>query len=240
MLRGSFYTSYPNPTPERISNIKLATQALNNTVVDVGGEFSFNERVGERTERRGYKKAKIIVGGEFVDGVGGGVCQVSTTLYNAILVSGLWVSEYHAHSLAVGYVAPSFDAMVNSGGADLRFINNTYNPIIIKAKADESTVRIEIYGEKVTEKYIRKSVKIEDIPAPEDEEIEDEKGEYPDLYEGEYRYIRYGKSGIISEGYIVVIENGKVKEERRIRKDRYNGVKGIKVKGRAEREEEKR
>jgi vancomycin resistance protein YoaR len=68
-------------------------------VVDVGGEFSFNLTVGKRTEKRGYKTAKIIVNGEFVDGVGGGVCQVSSTLYNAVLLAGLNVIEYHPHSL---------------------------------------------------------------------------------------------------------------------------------------------
>ena len=147
VLRSKFFTSYPSSTEERKSNIKLAAKSLDYAFVDVGGEFSFNQTVGARTEKRGYKTAKIIVGGEFVDGVGGGVCQVSTTLYNAVLLAGLKVTEFHAHSLPVSYVAPSFDAMVNSGSADLKFINNTHNPVYIRAFADDATLTIEIYGE---------------------------------------------------------------------------------------------
>jgi hypothetical protein len=146
--------------------------------VDVNGEFSFNKTVGARTEKNGYKVSKIIVGGEFVDGVGGGVCQVSTTLYNAVLLAGLNITECHPHSLPVSYVAPSFDAMVNSGSSDLRFINNTYNPIIIKAFADGTTLKIEIWGEPLLVNYSRQSVVTGEIPAPKEQEVLDEKGEY--------------------------------------------------------------
>ncbi|MBR1984094.1 MAG: VanW family protein [Clostridia bacterium] len=152
-LRASFYTSYPASTEERKNNIKVASKSLDNVFVDSNSEFSFNDTVGPRTVNRGYKTAKIIFGGQFVDGVGGGVCQVSTTLYNAVLLAGLLISEYHPHSLAVSYVAPSFDAMVNSGSADLKFINNTHNPIIIKSHADDASIKIEIYGEPMLEKY---------------------------------------------------------------------------------------
>ena len=113
VLRAEFSTNYSSSTDARKFNVALASKTLDNTLVDINGEFSFNYTVGERTERRGYKKAKIIVGGEFVDGVGGGVCQVSTTLYNAVLLAGLKIIECHPHSLPVSYVAPSFDAMVN-------------------------------------------------------------------------------------------------------------------------------
>ena len=84
VLRAEFCTYYSSSTSERKHNITLATKALDNTFIDVGAEFSFNLTVGERTVKRGYKTSKIIVAGEFVDGVGGGVCQVSTTLYNAV------------------------------------------------------------------------------------------------------------------------------------------------------------
>jgi vancomycin resistance protein YoaR len=145
--RAVFSTSYETSSSERKHNIALASKSLNNTIVDVGAEFSFNMTVGARTEKRGYKTAKIISGGEFVDGVGGGVCQVSTTLYNAVVRAGLMVTEYHPHSLQVSYVLPSTDAMVNSGSADLRFVNNTNNPIIIKTTATNTTITIKIVGE---------------------------------------------------------------------------------------------
>ena len=234
-LRSEFYTSYGSSSEERKSNIKLASKALNNVMVDVGGEFSFNLTVGERTEKRGYKTAKIIVNGEFVDGVGGGVCQVSSTLYNAVILAGLTVSEYHSHSLPVSYVAPSFDAMVNSGSADLRFINNTDNPIIINTIADGSKLTVKIYGQPLSVKYERKSVIVEEIPAPDAEEVFDDNGEYPDLYEGDSMFLRYGKVGYKSEGYLITIKNGKKISEKKIRSDRYAPTKGLVIYGRAQR-----
>ena len=232
-LRSSFYTTYATSTDERKSNIALAAKSLNGTFVDVGAEFSFNRTVGERTVKRGYKVAKIIVGGEFVDGVGGGVCQVSTTLYNAILLAGLKITEYHAHSLPVSYVAPSFDAMVNSGSADLRFINDTFNPIIIYAHADGQRLLIEIHGQKQNLSIERYSVVTERIPCEKEQVIVDEKGEYPDLFVGEYRFIKYGKAGYKSEGYIVAKKDGKVMFNRKIRSDKYNSTRGIVVYGTA-------
>ncbi len=235
VLRAEFFTTYSSSQEERKNNIYLATKSLNNTLVDVGGEFSFNKTVGERTEKRGYKTAKIIFNGKFIDGVGGGVCQVSSTLYNAVLLAGLKVIEVHPHSLPVGYVAPSFDAMVNSATADLRFVNNTYNPIIIKAIADGDRVKIQIYGEKMNYVIQRKSEITSIIPAPTEDVLIDEKGEYPDLCEGEERVILYSKEGLNSEGYIIKKANGKA-EKIRIRKDKYNPLRGLIIRGKAKKE----
>ena len=231
VLRSEFYTSYPSSTDERKTNIKLAASKLNNCFIDVNGEFSFNLTVGERTEARGFKKAKIIIDGEFVDGVGGGVCQVSTTLYNAVLLAGLDIIEYHPHSLPVSYVAPSFDAMVNSGWADLKFVNNTNNPIIINALADDSTLTIKIYGEQLTEKYVRKSVVTGEILPPSDKIIDADSLEYEHLYEDEFMRIKYGKAGLTSEGYIMVMKDGKLSNVKKIRSDKYNPTRGVLVKG---------
>lgn len=230
-VRSEFYTSYTVSSEERKNNIFVASKALNNYLVDVGAEFSFNLVVGARTEARGYKKAKIIVGGKFVDGIGGGVCQVSTTLYNAVLLAGLPVTEYHTHSLPVSYIAPSFDAMVNSGSADLRFVNNTYNPIIIQTTATESTLTIRILGEPMQEKYVRKSVIIEQLLPPKEEEMIDVNGEYLDLFEGERRVVSYSKAGYKSEGYLIKLKNGKPTQMYKIRSDVYGGVKGLIVIG---------
>jgi hypothetical protein len=237
VLRAQFYTTYKTSTLERKHNIKLASSSLNNTFVDVGKEFSFNQTVGERTEKRGYKNSKIIVGGEFVDGVGGGVCQVSTTLYNALLLAGLKIIEYHPHSLSVSYVAPSFDAMVNSNTADLKFINNTHNPIIIKTVADGEKIKVEIYGEEMQEKYFRKSEIINTIEPPEYEVVFDEKGEFPDLYEGESRVMKYQKEGCKSVGYLIVIKNGVQKGIKKIRSDSYAPIRGKIVYGKAVKEQ---
>ncbi len=228
VLRSQFYTSYPSSTSERKHNIKLASESINNTFVDVGGEFSFNRVVGKRTQQRGYKTAKIISNGTFVDGIGGGVCQVSTTLYNAVLLSGLKIIEYHPHSLSVSYVAPSFDAMVSSV-SDFKFINNTHNPIIIKSHADDSTIKISIYGEKMAEKYIRKSIVTETINPPENQIIYVDENEYPELALGQSMVIQFAKNGLVSEGVLIKLINGKIIESKTIRRDKYKAIQGIEV-----------
>lgn len=238
VLRSSFYTTYSNSSEERKCNVKIASKSIDNTLVDIGGEFSFNKTVGARTVNKGYKNAKIIVNGEFVDGIGGGVCQVSTTLYNAILLAGLEIIEYHPHSLPVSYVAPSFDAMVNSGSADLRFINNTHNPIIIKTYADGNVLKIEVYGEPMKEKLVRQSRIVEEIPAPPEQVLYDEKGEYPELYEGQKMVVKYGKPGYKSEGYLIVSKNEKIVKVKKIRTDKYNAMQGVIVYGSAISEKE--
>ena len=237
VCRAEFSTDYSKSTLERKHNIALAAKALDNVFLDVNGEFSFNTAVGARTEKRGYKSAKIIVNGEFVLGVGGGVCQVSTTLYNAAIRAGLKITEAHAHSLAVSYVKPSCDAMVNSGSADLRFINTTHNPVIIKSTADGEKLTFRIYGEPMAEKYQLKSVIKQEI-LPEYTVISDKKGEYPDLFSGEKRIINYGKKGYISEGYLVQIVNGKVVSSTRLRRDKYLAIGGVIIEGTTPRLEE--
>lgn len=235
-IRSEFFTSYPTSSVERKHNIKTAAAALDKTFVDVGGEFSFNFTVGERTEKRGYKKAKIIVGGKFTDGVGGGVCQVSTTLYNAVLLAGLTVTEYHPHSLPVSYVAPSFDAMVNSGSADLKFCNDTHNPVVVRVFADDAVIRVCIFGEPMTEKYVRQSRITEEIPSTVYEVVKDEKGDYPELFEGERKVLSYGRNGYKSEGLLIKTLNGKPVSSKLIRVDKYNAVKTVLIEGTRTRE----
>ena len=233
VLRASFYTSYASSSLERKSNIKLSAKAIDNAFIDVNGEFSFNKVVGERTEKRGYKSAKIILNGEFVDGVGGGVCQVSTTLYNAVLLAGLKILEHHAHSLPVSYVQPSFDAMVNSSFADLKFMNNTKNPVYLKATADDEKIKISVYGEPMDYKVKRVSKVIDKVEPLPEQIIVDEKKEYPKLKFGEKMFLRYAKEGLKSEGYLEKIVDGKVIERTKIRKDKYNAVRGLIIIGTA-------
>lgn len=230
-LRAEFFTSYPTSTEERKHNIKTAATSLDKTFVDIGGEFSFNLTVGERTEAHGYKKAKVISRGRFEEGVGGGVCQVSTTLYNAVLLAGLTVTEYHPHSLPVSYIAPSFDAMVSFGSADFKFYNDTHNPIIIKVYADNSTIKIQIYGEPMTEKYVRQSRIIEEIPSEAYELLIDDKNEFPELGNGERKILRYGRNGYKSEGILIKLINGKPVATKLLRTDKYDPIKTVIVEG---------
>ena len=143
-LLASFTTYFDSSNLSRTSNIRLASSFLNGSVVPAGKTISFNDTVGERKKSRGFLSAKIIENGEFTDGVGGGVCQVSTTLYNAALLSGLKIEEYHPHSLAVSYVPPSRDAMVSGRACDLKISNPFNEPVYIRASVSGGSVRFEI------------------------------------------------------------------------------------------------
>ncbi len=231
VFRGRFYTSFSTSTEERKNNIEVASKALNNTLVAPSEEFSFNKTVGERTEKRGYKQAKIIVNGKFVDGIGGGVCQVSTTLYNALLLSGMQITEYHPHSLPVRYIAPSFDAMVNSGSADLRFINNTHNPVLIKTRVDSDCLFVEIYGEPMIETYEQEYKITEEISPQPDEITKDLENLFPELYEGQKKYLIYPKCGYKSQGFLIKKVNGKKVWSKLIRNDCYKATRGVIVEG---------
>lgn len=227
--RATFSTFYGSSKEERKWNIALASKAINNFLLDAGAEFSFNRTVGDRTEQRGYKQAKIIVNGEFVDGVGGGVCQVSTTLYNAVILAGLKITEYHPHTLSVSYVSPSLDAMVNSGTSDLRFVNDTDFPIIIKAVTNGEVLKISISGKKSKYRYKVLSEIIEEIPAEYKKMIDD--GKYPNLCVGEEKILTYAKNGIKSRAYLIKYKGDKVLQKRIIRIDYYKPLSGLIVIG---------
>jgi len=222
-LISKFSTSIKNSSKDRIHNIKLACEKINGTVIDIKSVFSFNKVVGERTKKAGYKSAKIIENGEFVEGIGGGVCQVSTTLYNAILLAGLTVLEYHPHSLKVGYVPASLDAMVSYPYADLKFFNQTNLPIYVKMQIDAYEITAKIYGEKTNATYKTESVIVNRLPPNEPDIIEEE------IYQGEEseEFITYPIFGTESESYLIKYLGDKVIEKTRIRKDKYKSVKGV-------------
>lgn len=153
-----FTTYFDCENSPRVSNIRLAGDKISGTVLEPGESFSFNGTVGPRTVKNGFKNAKVIENGRFVCGIGGGVCQVSTTLYNAALLAGLRVTEYHPHSLAVSYVKPSRDAMVSGEYCDLKFCNTTDCPVYIRVLTGLYYTRCEIYGKSDGVEYSLESV----------------------------------------------------------------------------------
>lgn len=197
--RAKFSTNYNTSSASRKHNIELAVSKINGRVVRPNGVFSFNEVVGERTEENGFQNAVVIENGQFVEGVGGGVCQVSSTLYNCALLSGVKVIERRAHSVASSYVEPSFDAMVSGTSFDLKFVNDTPGNLYIKAVADGNNISFTFFGEKPKYRYERVSVILTEIPPEEDEIIFDSQ-----MFEGETVIVRKAKSGIKSEGYLVL------------------------------------
>lgn len=233
-LRGHFYTTYSSSTAERKHNIEKALAVFDGLRIMPNEVLSFNNTTGVRSEANGYKGAKIIANGKFEDGVGGGVCQASTTLYNACLVSGLQIEEVNQHSLKVGYIAPSFDAMVNYGSSDLKIKNSTNLPITIATKCDGNRCEVFIYGEQNPYKIVRRSEQIKEIEPKEDiiVSIEDYKGNI-DITDGEEKYANYPKKGLVSEGYLDYYQNDCLVATKKIRKNTYNASQGIKVVGKA-------
>lgn len=144
-LWGSYETILAD-IPDRTENVRLASSFINGLILGPGEEFSFNERVGPRIKERGFRVAQIIAGGGFRPGVGGGVCQVSSTLYNAVRLAGLKITERHPHSLKVAYVPDGDDATVYYGSKDFRFANNSSSIILLRAKVVDLKLQILVYG----------------------------------------------------------------------------------------------
>lgn len=209
-----FSTYYGDSSENRKHNIALAAGLIDGTVVLPEDEFSFNDTVGGRTAARGFKTAYIIENGVYVEGTGGGVCQVSSTLYNCALLADLCITCVHPHSLPVSYVAPSFDAMVSSA-SDLRFANTLSAPVTLKMKADGRYLSAEIVGVSGGAKIRRRSELTGTIPNK-TEYVEDDT-----LAPGEERIDSYGRQGLKSEGYLEYFLNGELVRTVRIRKDTY-------------------
>lgn len=233
--QGAFSTDYSNSSADRKENIRLAFSKINGTILNSGEEFSFNNVVGERTVQNGFKEAKVILAGEYENGIGGGVCQASTTLYNAVIRAGLEVTEVKPHSIPASYVPLSLDAMVSWGYSDLRFVNNTDGPIYIKATTDDKKLSVTIYGNtlKENQKIVPRAELIETIPHPGDKVISDVDGKYQNkiMFKGEFIREKSPQEGYESKAYLDFYEDGKIVDSRQIRHDIYNARQGIVYEG---------
>jgi len=170
--RSSYYVNNPN----RTENLRLACAAINGTIINPGEVFSFNETVGERTEEKGYKPATIYGGeGESVDGVGGGICQVASTIYYSALYMDLETVMREPHMYTVDYVPRGMDATVYwDSGLDYKFRNNRENPIKIQANVDGGMVNITFWGVKENDNYVVMDYKVLETWMDEDVEEVDE------------------------------------------------------------------
>ena len=142
----SFTTKIYTKDSGRQNNLTLACSTLNNTTVENGKTFSFSKTVGRATSSKGYKKADVFRNGDVIEALGGGLCQVSTTLYNAVLkIPELKVTERHPHSNKVPYIKSGKDAAVSYGAQDFKFVNNTGNTIKIKASNTKNNVTVKLF-----------------------------------------------------------------------------------------------
>lgn len=218
-LISSYTTTFNRNVTARSYNIALACKNFCYFRVASGEELSFNKVVGRRTVENGYKEAKVIENGEYVPGVGGGVCQVSTTLYNAWITAGLGVVSVRAHSLPSSYCPMSRDATV-SDLIDLVLVNDSGEDVIINATVTGNRVRFDIYGKVGTYTYKYETRLVKKTPPPEPVI------EYVDHIEGglESRQISAAKNGYITELTMHVYEGDREIERRVVRRDVYRGV----------------
>lgn len=143
---GAFATSLSGRSPQQVANISRAARLVDGVKVLPGQEFSLNKALGSQSFRVGWEEAEVIVNGEVKKAAGGGVCQLASTLYNAILLADLPVTERHPHSRPVSSVPPGRDAAVALGIADLRFRNNRSTPVTLSAAVSGRTLSVEIKG----------------------------------------------------------------------------------------------
>ncbi|WP_251493745.1 VanW family protein [Otoolea muris] len=200
------YTTKTTSNSNRNENIRLACEALNGTIVNPGQAFSFNDTTGARTVEKGYKPATAYLNGEIVQEPGGGVCQVSSTLYNAVIFAGLKTTERKAHTYEPSYVTPGEDAAVSYGGPDFKFVNTSDYPIAIKTSFSAPELTISIYGIPILEEGTK--VKMEskksgnlDPPAPVYEEDQT-------LQPDEEKIVKEGVPGTSWSTYLVITKDG--------------------------------
>lgn len=228
------YTTYvADSTGNRKLNVRLALDRFNGEIIEPGEEVSFNEITGPHTLDNGYKNATVIYNGQFVDGAGGGVCQASTTLYNALLLADVEVLEVHKHTLPVKYVPLGLDAMVSDYVADLKFKNNYDTPIYIQTICDSEKVEVRLYGVDTGKTIKTRSETVAKLPHLGDKIVYDEKGEYSDkvLFKGEQYRLTYPREGYEAKAYVEYYENGEKVSEKLIRHEFYNPQNGIVIEG---------
>lgn len=174
------FTTTTTSNKDRNENIRIASGALNGVIIQPGEEFSFNLTTGNRTTDKGYKPAGAYVNGVLVEEPGGGVCQVSSTLYNAVVFSGLKTTERHAHSYEPSYVTPGEDAMVSYdgfSGPDMKFVNTSKTAVGIKTSFSEQKLTVSIYGSPILEEGVTlsmQSTKVKELDPPEPNYEEDQ------------------------------------------------------------------
>ena len=162
-LMSEYTSKFDSSIKSRTTNLNVSANVINDIVLQPNEIFSFNQVVGKRTVTRGYQSAKVVVNGEFEDGLGGGVCQVSSTLFNAVLLSNLEIVERTNHSVKITYVPTGYDATVQWNTKDFQFKNNYDFPIKLKMFCNGSKLTAQIYSQSpVTIQQISLSLETKD------------------------------------------------------------------------------
>lgn len=222
------FTTKTTSNKNRNQNIRLAVDAIDGRILKAGEEFSFNLATGNRTSEKGYQPAGAYKNGVLIEEPGGGVCQVSTTLYHAIITSGFMTTERNSHSFAPSYVEPGQDAMVSFdgyAGPDLKFVNTNKTSIALRAHFQDNQLKISIVGLPVLEDGVKVSIRSEQVgetPAP-DSVVE----ENPNLPFGTQQQVESPKTGATWKSFRVVTKNGEVVQETPLHSSSYRPKAGV-------------
>lgn len=223
-----FYTGNQNDANRGV-NIRIAVSRINGTVLAPGQVFSFNDVVGPRTEAGGYKTAHTYAGGTIVDDIGGGICQVSTTLYNSVLFSDMNVVERHNHMFTVGYVPFGRDAAVSYGSVDFKFKNSTNWPLKIEGwvtKGNQIFFSLKGTNETPGKTVSINPKTIKTLEPPPVRYVND-----PTLLEGTERVDHEAMRGYVVDTYKVIKIDGKVTSEEKIHQSTYKALERLVKKG---------
>lgn len=214
------FTTNTTSNPKRNTNVRLAAEALNGTIVQPGEEFSFNQVIGPRTEEKGYQAAAAYNSGEVVQEVGGGVCQISSTLYRVVFETGMEVTYRRSHTFEPNYVTPGQDATISWDMPDFRFVNTSEGAIGIRASYADQKATVSIYGIPVLDDGVTwklYSEKTEEGEKPEPQYVED-----PTLAPGTEKVKSNGTTGSTWVTYKVIYKGGveidRVKDHEKIYK----------------------
>ena len=218
-----FTTRYDASNKNRSINLSLASDKINGTIVLSGETFSYNKIVGERTIAKGYKEAAVYSGGKVIQGIGGGICQLSSTLYNTVLYANLDVTSRSNHRFLTSYVQEGRDATVSWGTIDFCFKNTRKYPIKIQSSVQNGIVRVGIYGIKEENEYeVEIQTTVLETIAYKTNYIDDRS-----LDEGTEIIEQYGSNGAKSETYKILKQNGAIISKTLLSTDTYSSLERI-------------
>lgn len=226
-LLATFSTQYDASNKARTTNLSLAAGKIDGTVIMPGETFSYNKVVGERTIAAGYKEAKVYENGKVVDGLGGGICQISSTLYNTVVLANLEIVSRRNHQFTTSYVAAGRDATVVYGSTDFKFKNTRNYPVKLKCSVKNGIAKIDLFGIKEEVEY---QIKIQ----PSTLEVLEPKTTYqedPTLESGKEQVVQKGSKGYKTVTYKITYLNGKVVKKEILSRDTYNPMERIIKKG---------
>lgn len=221
---GEYSTKFNAADVDRTHNIKIATNSASHLLVKPGETFSLNRSMGPRLAKYGYKEANVIINNELVPGIGGGVCQVSSTLYNAALLSNMKIVERKSHSLPSSYIALGRDATISENYIDLKFTNTSKYPIYIYGEVKGSWVKFSLYGNNENPgRTVKIKTEVVKTTPPQIQIIED-----PTLPEGTEIEEKKAYTGYVVKSYRIIYENGKEVSVEELPLSNYRVANGVK------------